>query len=573
MRYLIFLTLFAAIACTNIPTEPEPTPAAPVEVDSTAFLRQQRFETALANAANEVRSIIESREEGQRYKAMGVELFSSVLLPKMYVENEFKPLWFTHIDSLSRVAQMIEFVAGLEYHGFIPDHYHYAEIRQKLEAYRADKELLFDGFALAQADMMFTDAFFISAAHIYHGKVDQEKLTAEWEIRRDKPNVQFDKILTDMLKSDKSVEEAFRQLYPDLGGYEAMVAEARRLQSLRESDFTVKINPKALSIKPGDSAEYIAAIKDKLAFWSLYTADSTSNANVYDSLAVEGIKKLQKQFGYNTDGAIGELTLKALNMPVEERINQIYVNLERLRWKPDSLEPKFIMVNIADYSLRLQEGRDTLISMRVIVGKNYRKTPVFNSTITYLVLSPTWTVPPTILRNDVLPAVRKNINYLSGKNMQVLNSQGKVVDPATVNWSRDGMKYIIRQAPGPQNALGKVKFMFPNKHNVYLHDTPSRELFARDERAFSSGCIRIEKPFELAKLLLADMPEWTDDRIRDGMNSKSERTVVLKSPVGVYIYYLTAWGMPDGMVNYRSDLYERDAEILKVLREKHEGWN
>ena len=142
-----------------------------------------------------------------------------------------------------------------------------------------------------------------------------------------------------------------------------------------------------------------------------------------------------------------------------------------------------------------------------------------------------------------------------------------------VVWSETAIPYTIRQAPGAQNALGKVKFMFPNKHNVYLHDTPSRELFARDERAFSSGCIRIEQPFELAKILLAEMPEWTEERIREGMNSKSERTVVHKSPVGVYIYYLTSWGMPNGEVNYRNDLYERDAEILKVLKEKHYGWN
>ncbi len=575
MRFIIYCAvIWAASACTTSPVEPDIDPvAAPAEIDSTSFLQKQRFDAALDQAANEIRTIVESPEEGQRYRALGVDMFSSVLLPKVYIENNFRPLWFTHPDSLQRVAEMIEFVAGLEYHGFVPEHYHYAEIKQQLDSYRANKELLFDGNALAQADMMFTDAYFISAAHIYHGKVDQEKLTAEWEIRRNKSNVNFDMSLFEMLKGGETVEESFRQFYPDLGGYEVMMAEARRLQSLRESDFSVKVDAKTISIKPGDSAIYIADIKQKLAFWSLYTPDSLTHPNVYDEGAVQAIKKLQKQFGFNADGVIGSLTLRALNMSPADRMNQIYANLERLRWKPDSLEPRYVMVNIADFSLRLQQGRDTLISMRVIVGKNYRKTPVFNSTITYLVLSPAWTVPPTILRNDVLPAVRKNVNYLADKNMQVLNSQGKPVDPTTVNWSRDGMKYTIRQAPGAQNALGKVKFMFPNKHNVYLHDTPSRELFARDERAFSSGCIRIEKPFDLAKILLADMPDWTEERVREGMNSKSERTIVLKSPVGVYIYYLTSWGMPNGEVNFRNDLYERDAEILKVLKEKHYGWN
>jgi murein L,D-transpeptidase YcbB/YkuD len=300
----------------------------------------------------------------------------------------------------------------------------------------------------------------------------------------------------------------------------------------------------------------------------LYQTDTLDNIYKYDEKAVDGIKKLQELFGYNTDGAIGKNTLKALNMPVKERISQLYVNMERMRWMPDSLEPLYVMVNIADFTLGAFRGSDTLITMRTIVGKNYRETPVFNSKITYLVMSPSWTVPPTIQRKDIIPEVSKSVGYLAGKNMKVFDSKGKSIDPSTVNWRRDGMRYTIRQAPGASNALGKVKFMFPNKHNVYLHDTPTRELFKRDERTFSSGCIRIEKPFELAQLLMADMPDWTPERIRQSMNSGSERTVVLKSPVGVYIYYLTAWGGSDGKIHYRSDIYERDKEMLKVLKDK-----
>jgi len=239
-----------------------------------------------------------------------------------------------------------------------------------------------------------------------------------------------------------------------------------------------------------------------------------------------------------------------------------------LRWLPDSIGSRLIMANIADNTLYMYNGSDTLIRMRMIVGRSYRKTPVFNATITYLVFSPSWTVPPGIMRNDIIPSVMRNPNYLAEKNMQVYDSNRKPVDPASINWRTQGMRYTVRQAPGRNNALGKVKFMFPNKHNVYLHDTPDRELFARDAHAFSSGCIRVQNPFELAKIMLSDLPQWNDSLIHQAMNNNKERTVVLKTPVDIYIYYLTAWVDNFGIVQYRSDIYNNDVDILAALGER-----
>jgi murein L,D-transpeptidase YcbB/YkuD len=184
------------------------------------------------------------------------------------------------------------------------------------------------------------------------------------------------------------------------------------------------------------------------------------------------------------------------------------------------------------------------------------------------VLNPTWTVPPGILKNDILPAVRKNPAYLASKNLRVIDYQGREVDPATVDWSRttvNSFPYILRQDPSPGNSLGLIKFMFPNEHDVYLHDTPSKELFARDERAFSSGCIRVERPFELAELLLADPEDWSREKIKAAVDSKETRTVRLKTPVPVLIYYWTAQGMPDGGIQYQKDIYGRDDAVLKAL--------
>jgi len=535
--------------------------------DSIRKVRQKNFENTKINSAEIIRQVLESRQPGERYSVLNDELYASILLPDFYVENGFKPLWIQHYDSLGKVFQMVSFIENAEFHGLDPNHYHLKAITSQLNAFQNDSTLIYNALFLSNLDLLLTDAFFALASHIYLGKVDHENPEAQWGIQSKKPVPALYNNLKKML-SGTSVALAFKRFYPPHPGYEAMVNEAKRLKDFIAGDFTVTVNMSALSIKPGDTTEYLSAIKDKLAFLGLYKPDTLSMAQVYDEKTVEAIKKLQVQYGYNADGAIGRNTLKALNMPVKECISKLYVNMERLRWMPDSLETRYLLVNIADFTLNMFQNNDTLISMRTIVGNNYRETPVFNSRITYLVFSPSWTVPPTIQRDDVIPAVIKDPGYLARKNMIVYNSNGKQVDAGTIDWKRNGMRYTIRQSPGPQNALGKVKFMFPNKHNVYLHDTPTRGLFARDERTFSSGCIRIEKPYELAKILLSDMPGWTDDKIRQAMDSKTDKTVVLKSPVGVYLYYLTAWGNSTGEIHYRTDIYNRDEDILKALKQK-----
>ncbi|GAP43562.1 murein L,D-transpeptidase YcbB/YkuD [Lentimicrobium saccharophilum] len=573
MRYFILLiSTLGIIACSRTPDQPAgPVNRKALTRDSLRRIAEARFQDTRTASAGAIREIIETREPDDRYKARGVSLYSSVLLPKLYIENNFNLLWINHFDSIHKVEEMSAFLEDIIFHGLIPEHYHAAEIRQSLTELAKDSALIYNSTFLANLDLLLSDAWFMAASHLYFGKIDPESLEAQWGIRRDKPDIPFDRYLKTML-SQETVEEGFRHFYPPHPGYEAMVAEAKRLTTLKDGDFSIKADLKNSSLKPGDSSAYIAEIKRKLAFLGLYTPDTLTNPDKYDDRLLESVKKLQEHFGYNTDGAIGKNAFKALNMTVEQRIGQLYVNMERLRWMPDSLEHTYIQVNIADFTLDVFREGDTLLRMRTIVGKEYRETPVFNARITYLVFSPSWTVPPTIQRKDVIPEVRRNTGYLARKNMKVYDSKGRLVDPASVNWSRDGMRYTIRQSPGAQNALGKVKFMFPNKHNIYLHDTPSRNLFARDERTFSSGCIRIEKPYDLALILMSDMEGWTPERIRQAMDAGIEKTVVLKNPAGVYLTYLTAWGTKAGVIHYRTDIYNRDAEMLKALREKHTKW-
>ena len=232
------------------------------------------------------------------------------------------------------------------------------------------------------------------------------------------------------------------------------------------------------------------------------------------------------------------------------------------------IPPSFVLVDIAGFDITVFRDGTPVWESRVQVGKPYRSTPIFRAAISYLVLNPTWTVPPVILKNDILPAVRKNPAYLASKNLRVIDYQGREVDPATVDWSGATVKnfpYLLRQDPSPSNSLGLIKFMFPNEHNVYLHDTPSKELFARDVRAFSSGCIRVERPFELAELLLADPEDWSREKIKAAVDSKETRTVKLETPVPILLYYWTVQGRPDGSTQFLRDIYGRDDAVLKAL--------
>ncbi|HMM11549.1 MAG TPA: L,D-transpeptidase family protein [Bacteroidales bacterium] len=553
-------------ACEYFQPRPQaPQPAIMSLEDSLALVRQQKFALTLEQSGDEIRTILENRLPGQRHIVENRHLFSSVLLPRFYTSRGFAPFWFKHSDSLQQASRMIEFIRSTSYHGLQSDDYHLEKTEELLSSLLSDSTARFDPVIIARLDMLLTDAWFMIASHLYNGKLDPEELTIQWGIQRNKPELMLDVRLAGFDGTD--IDKLMQTFYPPHPGYMNMVAEASRISQLQEVA-GVKFSNRHSPIKPGESSALMPQIRQRLALWEVYTADSLSGSEIYDENTVDAVKRLQHKFGYQTDGVIGRLTMNAINMSLEERLKALYTNMERLRWLPDSLEKRYVLVNIADFTLRVMEGNDTLLEMKTIVGKDYRETPVFNSRITYLVFSPSWTVPPGIQKADVIPATARNINYLKEKNMVVLNAHGQAIDPSTINWKRDGMRYIIRQAPGPQNALGRVKFMFPNKYNVYLHDTPSRELFARDERTFSSGCIRVEKPFELARLLLDDDPGWTEERIRQAMNSSSERTVVLRSQPGVYIYYLTAWADQNGNLQYRNDIYNRDAEIYAALQQK-----
>jgi murein L,D-transpeptidase YcbB/YkuD len=282
------------------------------------------------------------------------------------------------------------------------------------------------------------------------------------------------------------------------------------------------------------------------------------------------VKSFQKGHGLQVDGVVGSATLAAMNVPVEQRIDQLRANLERARWFLRGLDGEVIVVNIAGFRASLiRQGRQAW-ETRAVVGKPYRETPEFRADMTYLVLNPTWTVPPTIFREDMLPKARRDPAFVATKGMRVVARGGGTVNPEAIDWHRVSGRnppYQLVQPPGPENPLGVVKFMLPNKYQIYLHDTPQKELFRRTERTFSSGCIRIEDPLGLAEIVLARNGNWSRERIEGAVAAGRTRTVFLPTPLPVLLLYRTVEFADDGSVRFLADVYGRDARVLKALAE------
>ena len=283
--------------------------------------------------------------------------------------------------------------------------------------------------------------------------------------------------------------------------------------------------------------------------------------------------RFQRRHGLDADGVVGPATLAALNVPARERVRQIDVNLERWRWLPQDLGRHYILLNIANFELAVVDDSRVTLNMRTVVGRTYRRTPVFSDRVTYMVLNPRWSVPYNIATQDILPKLKADPNYLANMNMKLFEGWGadrRELSQSDVDWSQvtaRSFNYHLRQEPGPSNALGQVKFMFPNPFNVYLHDTSARELFARTERTFSSGCIRLERPLDLAEYLLSDNGKWTRADLDRAVASGVEQTVNLSAPMPVHLLYWTAWSETEGPVQFRADIYSRDAPVRDALDE------
>lgn len=374
------------------------------------------------------------------------------------------------------------------------------------------------------------------------GYVKRKEMERFIPIKKEDPMLFADSLLNKKHKDDKYFEDVNT-------AYKLLKEELRRYVDIAKKGGWQQLPTDAKQFKKGSSSAAIANLKKRLQVTGYMPYGDTSLAYT-DTLAM-GIQHAQQSFGYKPDGVITTTLLKDLNVPVPQRIEQILINMNRMRWMPQEPDGKLILVNIPEFVLHFFDGKNKVFDMDVVVGKEGHNTMMFTGKLSTIVFSPYWNVPPSIVKKEILPHMASNPDYLASQQMEITGNEGGLP--------------VIRQLPGDKNSLGKVKFLFPNSFNIYFHDTPAKSLFSKDKRAYSHGCIRLSDPVKMAEYLLKDDSNWPPEKIMEAMNSGNEKFVKVKNPVPVFITYYTAWVDENGLLNFRDDIYRRDAVVQQKM--------
>ncbi len=389
-------------------------------------------------------------------------------------------------------------------------------------------------------ELMLTGQYFNYAKNVWAGSQNEKASTIGWYLPRKK--LSYSELLEKNI-SGKDTTVGQKAVIPQYNALKQALSKYRRFEN--EADQKIILSDSLKKIRPGGTLPAIAKLRKRLV--QLGNLEADNHSMVYDDVLQKGIFDFKETHGLTRNDIIDRTFIAELNVPIKKRIGQIIVNLERMRWIPtENHGDEFILINIPAYLLHYYEKDKIVWGCNVVVGKAMTKTEIFSGEMKYVILSPYWNVPKSIVNKEIIPGIRKNPNYLADHRMESFNGG-------------------YRQKPGPNNSLGLVKFIFPNSSNIYLHDTPSKSLFSEDARAFSHGCVRVEKPRDLAIRILRQKPEWTPAKLDAGMHSGVETTITLTKKIPVYIGYFTAFVDPEGKLNFRNDIYSRDARLLSML--------
>lgn len=495
----------------------------------------------------------------------GERIYNPDIIIKLYTKNGMapSPIW----GNRSNITRMVAVIHDAVQDGLLPDDYHHSELEKLIKETEPGKRLKIK--ETVRLDLMLTDAFVVLSSHLEEGKTDPETIDPQWNVSRRSVINHWDKFIDSTLLSGnvigaiqdltprhreynnlKKALIKYRQ-YEEKGGWQPFITDLKKLEpGMRHPDITML--RKRLSVTQGD-IECIPGEED-----------------LFDKTLQEEVIAFQKANGLDPDGVVGKTTIEALNIPVEQRIETLEANLERWRWIRDDLGKRYIRVNIPDFSMQLLEDNKPVFHSLAVVGRPFRQTPVFSSSLRYLVVNPDWVVPTQIIREEIVPEIIKDQKYLSENNMKILRMDGTEVEPSSINWGNivaDEFPFMIREEPGAKNPLGKVAFMFPNEYSVYIHDTPSQYLFSKSSRAFSHGCIRINKALELAEYLMRDTRGWDTAHLQQAILLGKKEIISLRDPIPVYILYLTASADDDGSAIFAKDIYDRDQVLINALNE------
>lgn len=480
-------------------------------------------------------------------------------LQAFYEERAFRPLWVDDSGPLPRARALAEIMAAAGIHGLREADYGVSEISARLADGSARRRAELE-YLLSRALIRYGGD--LSAGSLEPAKVDKELFL---EPKRAAPAT-----LLAEAAAAPNIGAYLDGLAPTSPNYQRLKQALADYREVARRGGWTKV-PDGETLKPGMRDPRVATLRQRLAETGDLEA-AGGEPELFDAAVEQAVLRFQGRHGLDRDGAVGKQTIEALNVPIERRIDQMVLNMERRRWMPDDLGRKYVFANMADFELKIVDGPGTVFDTRIVVGLPYLRTPVFSGTMTYVVINPYWHITPSIARSEMLPKIREDVSYLAKNNIKVLSGWGpdaKVLDPTQIDWnsvSRSNFTYKLRQDSGPENALGRIKFMFPNSHNVYMHDTPSRALFERTVRSFSHGCIRVQNPLEFATFLFRGDPEWTREALDAAVASGQRQTIKLKEPIPVHLTYLTAWVNKDGSVHFRDDIYGRDKRLEAALR-------
>jgi len=511
-----------------------------------------REKTMPPQVAMIIRSTVESETLPATIKEQKERARAWEEMRRFYKKRQYQPAW-SDVNGprpqAEQLAQAVGSVAATE--GLDPRRYHSERLAGLLSQMKEDKSLESAEAQrrLADLDVEMTFVYLTLAAHAAIGRVQPETLRIHWEDQS--RNVDLDARLEKALQSE-DVAASLRSLAPPNPRYARLRDALARYREIASRGNWPKV-PEGL--EKGARGPGVLALRNRLAAEGDLppVPEGQQPLPVFDDAVAQAVARFQQRHGLEPDGKMGEDTLAELNVPVQARIQQIEINLERWRWLPNTLGDSYVWVNVPEYRMELyDEGRKAL-DMAVVVGKQQSQTPVFSDMMEYMELNPAWNIPTSITEGEILPKLASDPSYLARNNME---------------WVGDGANQRLRQAPGPDNPLGQIKFMFPNEHDVYLHDTPADHLFAKEDRDFSHGCIRLERPVQLGEYLFRDNPDWRGGQLREAIVSGEHRTVKLPKKLPVHILYFTAWVEDNGVIHFRKDVYGHDQKLAAALAQE-----
>ena len=508
--------------------------------------------------------------------------FKAQLLPalRFYRERRFQLGWFKNHQPVAQVKSILAITNKAADEGLNPKDYQIKDISKMLaELEKVGDDSVRRNKAEREADIALTGTYMKWANDYYRGVANpHDKKDTSWMVKPNK--IKLNKALATFLGERKSRYNyyEFAPLHPEYDQLKQALATYRT----QERTGGWPTLPANTVLKPGQYSPAVASLRKRLldsAGGETASAPAATPAKpgqpvdvaalTYDSALEAAVKQFQQDAGLKPTGIVSGETLKQLNVPIGARIDQLILNMERWRWLPKKFEPNYLLVNIPEYTLHVMEDSKEAFNMRVIVGKVLHETPVFSDKMEYVVLSPYWNVPFSIIENELRGKLTANPNYLDHLDMEVVKGSGRkaiAVDPGSIDWAnvtQETFKYTLRRRPGPKNDLGDVKFIFPNSNDIYLHDTPHDELFSQSSRSFSHGCVRLSEPIKLANYLLRDRPEWDKQTVLDSIATRREKYITLKEKLPVYLVYFTAWADASGHPHFRDDIYGLDKRLAR----------